>query len=169
MKLLASTSIESKEIRRAFLFTCFTGLRWCDIKALLWSSINNDSNQMKIIQSKTQEEVITPLNPAAIKLLGEPGQHDKNVFHLPTANGCNKTLKAWVKRAGIKKAITWHNGRHSFGTNLIYNEVDVLTTSKLLGHNSLRHTMRYVDAAADMKREGTNKLKIDLSVMIKSP
>src|ERR1043166_8977217 len=102
---------------------------------------------MNVSQSKTNENVATPLNDTAIKLLGPVGNDSEAVFTLPTANGANKTLKAWVKRAGIKKAITWHNGRHSFGTNLIFNDVDVLTASKLLGHTTMKHTHRYVDAA----------------------
>jgi integrase len=162
LKILSATNTESSEIRKAFLFTCVTGLRWIDIKALQWKSINIDSRQMNITQSKTTENLATPLNDTAIKLLGEAGEPGKKVFDLPTANGANKTLKAWVRRAGITKAITWHNGRHSFGTNLIFNDVDILTASKLLGHTSMKHTHRYVDAANEMKQAATDKINIDL-------
>ncbi len=162
LKTLAATPTENREIRRAFLFTCVTGLRWCDIKSLQWKNINIDSRQMTVTQSKTGEDVATPLNDTAMNLLNEVEKNGSFVFTLPTSNGCNKTLKAWVKRAKINKAITWHNGRHSFGTNLIFNDVDVLTASKLLGHNSLRHTQRYVDTAAEMKQTATNKINIEL-------
>lgn len=162
LKTLAATPTESSEVRRAFLFCCVTGLRWIDVKALKWDSINLNAKTMNIRQSKTGEDVGTPLNDTAIKLLGEPGKPERAVFDLPTANGANKTVKAWVKRAGIAKKITWHNGRHSFGTNLIYNDVDVLTASKLLGHTSMKHTQRYVDAAKEMKQKATDKLNIEL-------
>ena len=117
---------------------------------------------MTVTQSKTGERVVIPLNETAVILLGKAGATGMNVFSLPTANGCNKTLKAWVKRAGISKAITWHNGRHSYGTNLVLNDVDVLTTSKLLGHNSLRHIQQYVDTADEMKQKATDKINIEL-------
>lgn len=162
LKLLSTTPIESMEIRKAFLFTCVTGLRWIDIKSLKWDSINIESRQMNVTQIKTNENVAIPLNNTAIKLLEVPEDGKELVFKLPTANGANKTLKAWVKRAGISKAITWHNGRHSFGTNLIFNEVDILTASKLLGHTSMKHTHRYVDSANEMKQAATNKINIDL-------
>ncbi len=84
------------------------------------------------------------------------------VFQLPSANGANKTVRAWVMRAKINKKITWHNARHSFGTNLIFNDVDVLTASKLLGHKSMKNTQRYVDVANEMKEKATNKIDIDL-------
>jgi len=162
LKTLSGTVTESSEVRRAFLFSCVTGLRWCDIKSLKWKNVNIDNCIMEVTQSKTGEFVSTPLNKTAIKLLGEAGKSDENIFQLPTANGANKSLKAWVKRAKIEKAITWHNARHSFGTNLIFNDVDVLTASKLLGHTSMKHTQRYVKASEEMKRVATNKINFEL-------
>ena len=144
------------------MFTCVTGLRWCDIKPLKWQSIDFKNRVVSIEQSKTEEPVTVPLNDAAIKLLGSAGKPSELVFHLPSANGANKTVKAWVKRAGIDKKITWHNGRHSFGTNLIFADVDILTTSKLLGHKSLKHTQRYVDAAKERKESATHKINFEL-------
>lgn len=162
MKSLSATTTESSEVKRAFLFCCVTGLRWCDVKSLKWSNVNTVNRQMSLTQSKTSEEVSTPLNDTAIKILGEQGNPKKNVFELPTANGANKTLKAWVKRAKIEKKITWHNARHSFGTNLIFNDVDILTTSKLLGHTSMKYTQRYVRTAEEMKQRGTDSINIDM-------
>jgi len=162
LKILSATPTESSEVRRAFLFCCVSGLRWIDVKPLKWQSINVESRQMNLKQSKTGENVATPLNDTAIKLLDKAGAPGANVFDLPTANGANKTVKAWVKRAKINKVITWHNARHSFGTNLIYNDVDVLTASKLLGHTSMKHTQRYVKASEEMKQTATDKLNFDL-------
>jgi integrase/recombinase XerD len=162
LKILSETPTENTEIRRAFLFCCVTGLRWCDVKALKWGQINLGNRQMKLTQSKTEVEVISPLNDTAIKLLEKAGPKDETVFDLPTSNGANKTLKAWIKRAKINKTATWHNARHSFGTNLIFNDVDILTTSKLLGLTSLKHTTRYVKASEEMKETATDKLNFEL-------
>ena len=162
LKTLKATPTESSEVKRAFLFSCVTGLRWCDIKAVKWGNINLKSRQMNVKQSKTGEALTTPLNDTAINLLGEAGKTGDYVFTLPTANGANKTVKAWVKRAKINKAISWHNSRHTFGTNLIYNDVDILTASKLLGHTSMKHTQRYVKASEEMKQVATDKINIPL-------
>jgi site-specific recombinase XerD len=67
-----------------------------------------------------------------------------------------------VRRAGIEKKITWHNARHSFGTNLIFHGADVTTASSLLGHTSLKHTRRYVHAANELKEKATDKLNFTL-------
>jgi site-specific recombinase XerD len=158
IQLLVSTPIQSPEIRRAALFCTVTGLRWCDVKHLRWKDIKGET--VTIRQEKTGVDVDIPLNDTAIKLLGVRGHG--NIFDLPSSNGANKTLKKWVNRAGINKTITWHNLRHSFGTNLIFKNVDVLTVSKLLGHTSMKHTQRYVDVARQMKETATDKLNINL-------
>ena len=165
IKILASTPIESNEVKRAALFCSVTGLAWVDVKQLTWDKIKMDSRQLEIVRAKLKDEnntVTIPLNDTAIKLLEIAGDPKANVFELPTANGANKTLKAWVKRAKIDKKITWHNLRHSYGTNLIFNDVDILTTSKLLGHSSTDQTMRYVKAAEEMKQKATDTLNFDL-------
>jgi len=143
-------------------FCCVTGLRWIDVKALTWQVIDMSNSQMNVAQSKTGEVVNIQLNETALKLLDQPQEPKQQVFNLPTANGANKTLKAWVKRAKISKTITWHNARHSFGTNLIFNDVGILTASKMLGHTSTKHTQRYVDISNEMKQKATSKINIDL-------
>lgn len=165
IRTLGATPIENATIRRAALFSTVTGLAFCDVKTLQWKNIKLQTKKLEIVREKGKDDnntVSIPLNATAIKLLGDAGKPGVNVFELPTANGCNKTLKAWVRRAGIDKKITWHNLRHSYGTNLIFNDVDLLTASKLLGHTSTKHTGRYVKASEEMKQTATDKLNFDL-------
>jgi Site-specific recombinase XerD len=165
IQTLAQTPIESDQVKRAALFSCVTGFAWIDVKKLKWSHINLQAGTVVKMREKNDGEVDAVhvnLNDAAKKVVGQPGKPDEYVFDLPTANGCNKTLKAWVKRAGIQKKITWHNLRHSFGTNLIFLGEDITTASELLGHTSLKHTQRYVRAANEMKQRATDKLNINL-------
>jgi len=165
LKVLAATPTDSKEVKRAALFSCVTGLAWVDIKKLQWQEIKIEGRMLEMVRSKQEAANVTvsiPLNDTAMSLLVDAGKPDENVFVLPTANGANKTLKAWVKRAGINKKITWHNLRHSYGTNLILNDVDVVTVSNLLGHSTLTHTNRYVDTAKELKQKATDKINIEL-------
>jgi integrase/recombinase XerD len=118
---------------------------------------------MTVDQQKTGREANVVLNSTALELLGKPGKRKDLVFDLPTANGCNKSLKGLVKRAKIDNHITWHNARHSFGTNLIYNKVDIHTASKLLGHSSLTHTHRYIRESLKLNQDAVDSLtKINL-------
>lgn len=162
IKILSTTPTNSAEVRRAALFTSVTGIRWVDLNKLTWSNIDFSDNKIRISQNKTEEEVTIPLNAAALKLLGDAGNADDLIFSLPSANGANKAIDAWVKRAKINKKIRFHNFRHSYGTNLILNNVDLLTTSKLMGHTTVKHTQRYVDTAEELKRNATDKINFDL-------
>lgn len=157
---LANTPTESDTIKRAFLFSCLTGLRWIEVSSLKWENINLAGKYVDVHQTKTDKHKRVNLNETAIKLLGDRGNKEKLVFNLPTANGANKTLKAWVKRAGIQKSITWHNARHSFGTNLLFTGANLAEARELLGHTSFKHTQRYVTAAAELKQKATEKLNI---------
>ena len=161
IRLLILTDINSPEVKRAALFSCVTGLAWVDIKNLTWESIRGKHIEyIREKQDKYYETISIPLNDTAIELLGEKGEKKDKVFNLPTANGANKTIKAWIKRAKIDKTITWHNLRHSFGTNLIMSGVDLFTTSKLLGHSSTKHTMRYIRPSEELKSTAIDKLNL---------
>lgn len=163
IKEVLKTPVDSPEVRRAEIFSLMTGLAWVDVKHLQWAHIDLKNKNLKnITRSKTNEPIIVPLNNSAVKILGEPLDNDHFVFNLPAANGANKTLKAWVKRAGINKKITYHNLRHSAGTSLAYNGVDLLTISKILAHSFTKHTMRYVDAAKEIKIKAMELLNVDV-------
>ena len=163
MQLIAKTATEAPEVKRSFLFCTQTGLRWIDAKKLTWGAISLAEHKMKFTQSKTGKVVQIPLNSTAIALLGNEHGKKELVFNLPSANGCNKSLKALIKRSKVEKTITWHCGRHSFGTNLIYNKTDIFTASQLLGHASLAHAKRYVRASNEMNQKAVDNLpKINL-------
>lgn len=165
IQLLANTPTDAVEVKRAALFSCVTGYAWIDVKMLKWEHVNLQAGYMVKGREKNDgesDQVHTNLNDTAKKLLGEAGKPEGYVFDLPTANGCNKSVGLWVKRAGIQKKITWHNFRHSFGTLLVYFGTDLVTTSELLGHASLKYAKRYVRAAKEMKERATDNLNIEL-------
>lgn len=157
LKILNSSSCSNNEVKIAFLFSCFTGLRYCDIANLKWKHINND--KLVLIQAKTGYIVNVDLHSNAKGFLPNIGNTEENVFQLPTTlNGCNKTLKNWVYSAGIDKKITWHCARHTFGTNLILHGADIVSTSSLMGQRSIKYTQRYIKLADSMKRQAIQLL-----------
>ncbi|MCK9639989.1 MAG: site-specific integrase [Prolixibacteraceae bacterium] len=158
--LLAKTPCQNLNIKRAFILSCCTGLRWCDVKALKYSDIDFASGKMTVDQQKTGQKVIVDLNPTAKKLIGEPGDPQTLVFELPSYFGCRKTVKAWVERAKIKKSITWHCARHSYGVNLLTSKQhpDIKTVSSLLGHSTLKHTEKYTRVVDELKKKAVNAL-----------
>ncbi len=156
IQLLASAPANNEEVKKAFLFSCLTGLRFCDISILKWESINGQV--MKIKQQKTSKDVTIMLNDSALSLLGKHQKSSAYVFNLPSHTACLKGLKSWCKSAGIQKHITWHCARHSFATNIIFYGSDVNSASSLLGHSSLAYTQRYLRIANELKEKAVHNL-----------
>ena len=153
---LSQTECGNPEIKRAFLFSLMTGLRYDDVSKLQFKHIQN--NQVWRLQGKTDKRVYIDLNESAIKLIGKHGKEDDKVFDLPSLTGCLKTLKTWTKKAGITKNITWHSARHSVGTILLMNGSDIITVKNILGHTKLEHTQKYTHVVDELKKKAVEGL-----------
>ncbi|HXB42376.1 MAG TPA: site-specific integrase [Bacteroidia bacterium] len=166
IRLLAQAKCSNDEVKRAFLFSCLSGLRFCDVKSLTWYNINKEV--LKITQQKTGKNVIINLNNDAMQILGKPLKSDVKVFNLPSHTGCLKILKKWCENAVITKKITWHCARHSFATNLVQYGSDVNTASSLLGHSSLAYTQQYLRIVESLKERAVSNLpSLELSTLSK--
>lgn len=168
IKCLISTHYpgESVNIRRAFIFCLYCGLRWCDVKDLTFANVDFSNRLLKFEQAKTKghstaSSVIIPLNDGLLSLIGQPsteGNRDEVIFPLPSHNMCLKALRHWTARAGIEKHITWHCARHSFAVNILNNGANIKTVASLLGHSGLKHTEKYTRAVDSLKEAAINSL-----------
>jgi site-specific recombinase XerD len=148
----------NEHTRKAFLFSCFTGLRISDIKKLQWSEIQD--GEIRFVQKKTKNREILPLSEQAQTILNTI-ERTKNpcIFHkLPHENSINISLKAWATQAGIDKEIHFHVARHTFATMLITQDVPIYTASKLLGHTNLNSTQVYAKVVDRLKSDAVNRL-----------
>lgn len=165
IQMLAKTPYQNEEIRRAFLFCLYAGLRFCDVKDLTYTNVDYSAKRIKFEQSKTKGNssssiVIIPLSNTLLTLIGDkPKNKDVKIFDLPSHTGCLKALRTWVQRAGIDKHITWHCARHSFAVNLLGEyQTDIKTVASLLGHSGLQHTEKYTRAVDSLKEKAVNSL-----------
>jgi len=165
MKTLISAKYrgQNPEIRRAFIFTLYTGIRFCDIIELKYSDVDFSNKILKFNQAKTKGKSSTswvniPLNETLLSLIGEKPETDTYIFKLPSQTMCLKALRHWVKHAKIDKHITWHGGRHSFAVNILNNGANIKTVASLLGHSGLKHTEKYTRAVDSLKEKAINSL-----------
>lgn len=157
---------QNPEVRRAFIFCLYCGLRYCDVKDLTFANVDYSNRLLKFEQNKTKGHsansgVVIPLNDGLLRLLGEPTASqtkDSLIFTLPSYEMCLKSLKRWVKRAGIDKHISWHCARHSFAVNILNNGANIKTVASLLGHSGLKHTEKYTRAIDRLKEDAINSL-----------
>ncbi|MDO5523964.1 MAG: site-specific integrase [Bacteroidia bacterium] len=154
---------QNPEIRRAFIFCLYTGMRHCDVVELKYRNVDYSNRLLRFEQLKTKGKsassgVVIPLNDGLLKLIGESKEKDDFIFILPSHTMCNKALKRWVARAGIDKHITWHCGRHSFAVNILNNGANIKTVASLLGHSGLKHTEKYTRAVDELKQKAIDSL-----------
>lgn len=159
LKRLAQTTFYNTLLKKAFLFSCFCGLRHSDIIALTWKDIEVDENKnfrLHIIQKKTKEAISLPLSQEAVKQLpqrGDAKDNDKVFKGLITLGRTNEILPRWAKQAEIKKHITFHTARHTHATMLLTLGVDLYTVSKLLGHTNIQTTQIYAKLVDESKKK----------------
>jgi integrase len=171
LQKLEQTPPENQAVRDGFLFACFAGLRFSDVKALTWDQIRTegDLTLLWFTQEKTKDAEALPLSPQAVEIL-EAQRETKpspkivhaigknTVFKLPAQQTVDKALKRWAKRAGITKAVSFHVGRHTFATLGLDNGIDLYVMSKLLGHRRRETTEIYAKVIDKSKRDAVNKM-----------
>lgn len=152
---LINTPCRKDGLKRAFLFSCFSGLRKSDIEGLTWGNLKavNGHTEIRTVQKKTHNEVIIPLSPEAARWLPDRGgdRDSDRIFAGITRHDFEGILKEWTAAAGITKHITFHCARHTFATLLITLGADLYTVSKLLGHTNISTTQIYAKIV-DSKR-----------------
>lgn len=160
IKQMINTDIERDDIKRMFLFSCFTGLRSGDIKRITWNNIESNGKQssLRLRMQKTRKEIVIPLSRNAMCWL--PKRKDAKgaepIFGYIHNTVICRTMKLWVAKAGINKRITFHCARHTFATLLITYKVDLYTVSKLLGHTDIRITQIYAKLIDQNKIDAIN-------------
>ena len=137
-----------ERVRDLFLFSCFTGLSYVDIKNLREENIQQffDGCWWVIVRRhKTHVESNVRLLDVPLKLVekyrGRSG--DGRVFPVPSDNCCNENLKRLAARCDIRTHVTFHVGRHTFATMSLNRGMPVETLSRILGHTNIRTTQIY--------------------------
>lgn len=148
VKRLIDTPCSSQILKRAFMFSVFSGLRLGDVRGLKWENIVKDGEnwRLEIRMQKTKEMLYLPLNRMARKWLNEPEQHtmDDKIFK-GLGVSFKEAMSTWMKDAGITKKVSYHSSRHSFAVLALDAGVDLYTCSSLMGHASIENTQVYAD------------------------
>lgn len=136
------------QVRDIFLFSCYTGLAYADVKKLKRSEIVNGIDGQKWIytsRQKTDTDSRVPLLPKALELMVKYKDYPQCVedgLLLPVLSNqkMNSYLKEIADACGITKELTYHIARHTFAkTVTLANGVSMESISKMLGHKKYPH------------------------------
>lgn len=173
LQRLSKTPCKFPILKRAFLFSTLTGIRWSDINKLVWSEVRDEGKDeagnsiFRIVfqQKKTEGVEYLYISKQARNLLGEREEPKDRVFrNLHYSAHMNLQLLRWCMFAGITKHITFHSARHTNAVLLLENGADIYTVSKRLGHKEIRTTEIYAKIIDKKMKEAANlvpKLQFD--------
>jgi site-specific recombinase XerD len=146
------TTERLNQVRDIFLFSCYTGLAYADIKKLTRTEINSGVDAQKWIftsRQKTGSSVRIPLLPVTFPLMKKYIDHPQCInkdllFPVSSNQKMNAYLKEIAAVCGINKQLTYHIARHTFATTVtLSNGVPIESVSKMLGHSNIRTTQHY--------------------------
>ena len=161
VKAITKAKCSSPGVKRAFLFSCLTGLRRSDIVKMTWGEVHKQGDYTRIIfkQKKTSGQEYIDITPQAAELMGERRKPTDKVFYdFLSASPTNHAIKEWMLRAGVTKEITFHCARHTFAVMMLDLGTDIYTVSKLLGHRELSTTQIYAKVLDKTKQAAVMKI-----------
>jgi len=140
------------QVRDVFVFCCYTGLSYADVKKLRRNEIGIGMDGDKWIftsRQKTDTSSRIPLLPAALEILNRYQDHpqcENQGLLLPVLS--NQKMNAYLKEiadlSDVFKHLTFHLARHTFATTVtLSNNVPIETVSKMLGHTNIKTTQHY--------------------------
>lgn len=148
-------------VRDIFIFQCFTGLSYADIKSLCLNDI--EENLIKMDRAKTGNQFTVPLLTQALGFIEQYADYEntsKPIFPVLSNQKMNSNLKLIQEIVGINKSLTTHIGRHTFATTItLANGVPIETVSKMLGHTKISTTQVYAKVLDDKIIKDMDKLK----------
>ena len=167
VKSMAATECNYPDLKRAFLFSCLTGLRKSDIEKMRWREVFQQGGFTRIIfkQKKTGGQEYLDISPEAVRYMGERNGDDELVFQGFHYSAYTLTeLKAWAMRAGVSKSVTFHSARHTFAVLMLDLGEDIYTVQKLLGHKMIQTTQIYAHIMDKRKQAAVSRIpSVELS------
>ena len=146
--------------RRMFIFSCFTGLAITDMEHLMFGHIKSAADGQIYIRKerqKTKVEFIVPLHPIAKTIIEQQRQlqavkeesnntnMDNRLIFQPCCSRSVLAAKLSIvgKACGIKQRLSYHMGRHTFGTMCLSAGIPIESIAKMMGHASIASTQIY--------------------------
>jgi len=172
MALKTYSSLRIEQVKDIFIFCCYTGLAYIDVKQLKRSEIIKGIDGQQWIfttRQKTDTASRIPLLTQALRIIQKYEQHpecaDQNkVLPVLSNQKMNSYLKEIADVCGINKELTFHIARHTFATSVtLANGVSIESVSKMLGHKNMRTTQHYAKILDSKVSEDMQLLKLKLA------
>lgn len=136
-----------KEVLRYFLFSCYTGMRYGDLKTFVQADIQRNDSGLSVYKEmqKTGKITLIPLCDRAKGLIRTFKDEPGNIFRVYCSQYTNRSLKEIMQLVDIQKSISIHCGRHTFATIAAQIGLNAWEIQKILDHHDIRTTQGYMN------------------------
>lgn len=157
----------SPHVKQVVIFALNTGLRRSEVFNLKWQDVDLKNNLIYVIQTKTKDKKVIPINVAVRNLLLDIRSHHNTeyvfCFNGNKINSVRKGFENATRRAGIND-FRFHDLRHTFASHLVMKGVDLNTVRELLGHKKIDMTLRYAHLSQGHKAKAVELLREEIDV-----
>jgi site-specific recombinase XerD len=168
----AAPTDKLRKVRDLFVFSCYTGLAYIDLKGLKVKHICHEQGRywIRTRRQKTDTRTNIPLLEIPMSLIHgsipelNESDSETQVFKVPSNQKMNKYLKELATQCQISKCLTFHVARHTFATTItLSNGVPIESVSAMLGHKNLTTTQHYAKLIDKKLEEDMNNLAVRLN------
>lgn len=141
-----------RRVVEAFLFCCYTGLRFSDLKDIREEHFKRSDGRMWLDKTMVKTGIRISLPVSLLfdgKALALWERYGERIRMVGCNSSANRKLRYVMERIGIEKEVTWHVARHTFAVLLLHRGTPISTVQKLLGHTSIKTTQVYADVMGD--------------------
>jgi integrase len=164
LNLIAKTEFDNELCKKVVLFSALTGMPFMEMQNLTWGRIDVSQiagYRIRMIRQKTDKAYFMNISEQAYNLLGSPKEPNELIFE-----GLDNKIRYFyfnqlLTKAGIKKKMTFHDLRHTYGVLQIDFGTDIYTLQGNMGHKNARQTMTYGKISDKRKREAADRIRLD--------
>jgi integrase len=167
LNTLATTDCRNPSLKKYVLFAALTGMPFKEMQNLSWGQVELSEAfgiRIKMIRQKTGKPYLINISEQAYSLMGERKEQTDKVFEGINNRDRYHFFPLWLAEAGIKKDMTFHDLRHTYGCLQIDAGTDVYTLQGNMGHSTPRQSMMYGKISDQRKREAADKIQLDFNL-----
>jgi integrase len=162
---LAKAECKSPLLKKYVLFSALTGMAFQEMKNLKWEQVETSKSfgiRIKMIRQKTGKPYFLNISEQAYSLMGERNEQIDKVFEGINNRDRYYFFPLWLAEVGIKKDMTFHDLRHTYGCTQIDAGTDIYTLQGNMGHSTPRQSMKYGKISDQRKRDAVEKIKLEI-------
>jgi len=149
-------------IRPIVITALNTGMRKAELLNLKWAAVDLENRKITVVKAKSNESRVIPINRTLYKELLNLSKQIRGEYVFCEKDGnpygdIKKGFSGALRRAGIKD-FRFHDLRHTFGSYLVMQSVDLRTVQQVMGHKDIRMTIRYSHLSPEYVHEAMERL-----------